>query len=77
MWVLIIYVLVALGVAIGIKLNEKEFTQEWVDMDEDDFVSKQVTFSLLWPFILFMLVFCAPYFIILGINRFIDKNKKK
>jgi uncharacterized membrane protein len=77
MLVSIIYVLVALGVAIGVKLNEEEFTREWVNKDEEDFVTKQLVFSFIWPLILLLFVFCALYFIVLGINKFIDKNKKK
>ena len=79
MWVLIMYVLIALGVAIGIKLNEEEFTQEWVDKGKggDDFVSKQLVFSFIWPLILLLFVFFAPYFVVLGINKFIDESKKK
>ena len=77
MLVFIIYMLIALGVAIGIKLNEEEFTREWVNKDEEDFVTKQLVFSFIWPLILLLFVFCSPYFVVLGINKFIDKNKKK
>jgi hypothetical protein len=68
--------LIALGVAIGIKLNEEEFTREWVNKDED-FVTKQLVFSFIWPLILLIFIFCTPYFVVLSINKFIDKNKKK
>jgi len=77
MWVLIIYVLVALGVAIGIKLKEDEFRDMVVDSDEDDFVSKQLVFSVFWPLILFMLMLCVPYILLISLNKFIDKHKKK
>ena len=78
MAILIIYVLVALGVAIGVKLKENEFTNRMVDEEDgDSFIEKQVVFSLFWPLILSIVIITSPYFVIMGLNKLIDKINKK
>lgn len=75
MFILIIYLLVTLIVAILIKLNEEEFTAAFIEAG-DDFTAKQLIYSALWPFALVLIIICSPYLILVGINEFIDKNKK-
>ena len=78
MAILIIYVLVALGVAIGVKLKENEFINRMVDEEDgDSFIEKQVVFSLFWPLILSIVIITSPYFVIMGLNKLIDKINKK
>lgn len=78
MAVLVIYGLIVLMVAAAIKLNEEKFTNRMVNEDEgDSFVEKQVVFSLFWPLILFVLIVISPFFVVMGLNKLIDKINKK
>ena len=65
-------------VATAIKLNEEKFTNRMVDEEDgDSFIEKQVVFSLFWPLILSIVIITSPYFVIMGLNKLIDKINKK